>query len=451
MRRPTVEIVLAAVLAVVVGGAAAARFTTERAPETDLSTSLDLFGASLSAGMCVGMAGGGSAAGIADVPDTSTVEAVAQELEDIRELTFQELPKPRYLSSAQMAAEVRGSFVEDYPTEEAEDDERMLAMLGAIPPGMDLKTTLSGFVGEEVAGFYDPDTGDLVVLGSGGDLDPVEKLTLAHELDHALTDQVLGIPLQEPPSPGEEDAALAVRALVEGDATLVRSMFAGRSLSYEEQISVNFSSFPDQGSATEIAQVPHYLARTMLFPYLEGLLFACRLQLEGGWEAVDAAYQEPPTTSAQILFPKRYAAGEGAVDPRDPGGLPAPWTRSDVNALGAADLLFLFEAPGGNRAAALDDPLERAAGWAGGEMHLWTRGSDSALGVVVAQRPGEPPLCDALARWYGAAFVGKDGGPRADEKLAVDGEIQDAVVRCPGSEVRLGIGPDLATARGLVR
>ncbi|HEV8572188.1 MAG TPA: hypothetical protein VGR49_03935 [Actinomycetota bacterium] len=450
MRRPSVEIVLAAILAVVVGGAAAVRFTSDREPGGDLSTTLDLFGASFSAGLCVGLAGGGSE-GAREVPDTSTVDGVARELEDIRELSFRELPEPRYLSPAQMSAEVAASFEEDYPTEEAEDDERTLAMLGAIPPDTDLKATLSGLVGEQVAGFYDPDTGDLVVLGSGGQLDPVKKVTLAHELDHALTNQALGIPLEESPPPGEEDAALAVRALAEGDATLAMSMFAGQSLSYQEQLSMNFSSFPDQGSVTEIAHVPHYLARTMLFPYLEGLLFVCELQVEGGWDAVDAAYREPPTTSAQILFPERYEAGEGAVDPRDPGRLPAPWTRSDVSALGAADLLFLFEAPGGNPAAALDDPLERAAAWAGGEMHLWRRGEDSALGVALAQRHGEPPLCDAVARWYGAAFVGRGGGPRAGEKLALDGEAQDAVLRCAGSEVRLGIGPDLATARALAR
>jgi hypothetical protein len=452
MRRTSVELVLAVILAGVVASAAIVRLGAEPEPEPPQTPSrrVDLFGPSFSAGMCVGRAEGSVSVPGGAIRDTSTVDGVAQALEAIRELTFQELPQPRYLPPAQMTREVEASFTEDYPDQEAEEDERALALLGAIPPDMDLKATLSGFVGEQVTGFYDPETGDLVVMGSPGELDPVEKVTLAHELDHALTDQVLGIPLEEPPAPGEEDSALAVRALAEGDATLAMSIFASRALSYEEQLSANFSA-PDEGSIEELTRVPHYIVRTMLFPYLEGLLFVCGLQVEGGWEAVDAAYDVPPTTTAQILFPERYEVGEEAVDPRDPGTLRAPWTRSDVSAVGAADLLFLFEAPGGNVDAALDEPMGRAAAWSGGEMHLWRRGEDSALGVSLVQRPGEAPLCDAMARWYGAAFQGLNGGPRANERLALDGETQDAVMRCPGDEVRLGIGPDLATARALVR
>jgi hypothetical protein len=60
-------------------------------------------------------------------------------------------------------------------------------------------------------------------------------------------------------------------------------------------------------------------------------------------------------------------------------------------------------------------------------------------------------LCDAVARWYEAAFGGRDTGVRPGESLALDGEAQDAVLSCRGTEVRLGIGPDLATARALVR
>jgi hypothetical protein len=448
MRRPSVEVVLVAILAVVVGGAAVVRITADREPPSDLSTSFGVFGTSFSAGMCLGFSG--ASEGPLDTRDTSTVEGVARALEDVRELEFRELPEPRYLLPAQMTEEVRDGFAEDYPDEDAELDERALAVLGAIPGDMDLKATLSGFVGEQVAGFYDPDNGDLVVEVSGGELTPAEKVTLAHELDHALTDQILGIPLEEPPDPGGEDAALAVRALAEGDATLAMTMFSARALGIEEQLSFDFSSF-DQGSVAEIARVPHYLARTMLFPYLEGLVFVCDLQVDGGWEAVNRAYENPPTTSAQILFPDRYEAGEGAVDVRDPGALRGTWTRADITALGAADLLFLFEAPGGDQGKGLAGPLDLAAAWAGGEMHLWTRGEQSGLGVALVQREGEPSLCDSVGRWYEAAFDGREQATVPGEALALDGDTQDAVLRCPGEEVRLGIGPDLATARSLAR
>jgi hypothetical protein len=452
MRRPSVEVALAVILTVVVAAAAVVRIRGAPQPRAESVMTDDLFGASFSAGMCVGAAGGGTLQQRpADFPDTSTIDGVALAVEDIRELEFEDLPEPRYLPQEQMAAEVEEAFAEDYPDEDAEEDERELAHLGAIPPDMDLKATLSGFLGEQVSGFYDPETSDLVVLGNPGDLEPIEKVTLAHELDHALTDQVLGIPLDASPSPGEEDSALAARALVEGDASLTMSLFASRALPSGERFSLNLSA-PEGGSLEELDRVPHYIVRTMLFPYLEGLLFVCGLQTEGGWAAVDAAYNDPPTTSAQILFPDRFEAGEEAADPRDPGSLPAPWARSDRSALGAADLLFLFEAPGGDRSKALRGPAGLAEGWAGGEMHLWRRGDDSALGVALAQRPEEPRLCDSVGSWYRAAF---EGGflaePRPGEMLAIDGEIQDAVLRCPGNQIRLGIGPDLDTARALAR
>ena len=53
-------------------------------------------------------------------------------------------------------------------------------------------------------------------------------------------------------------------------------------------------------------------------------------------------------------------------------------------------------------------------------------------------------LCEALDAWYSAAFPearrSVDGAA-----IAWDGDRQDAVLRC-GDVVRLGIGPDGATA-----
>lgn len=452
MRRPSLEVVLAGILAVVVSGAVAVRITSAPEPPNDASSSGGLFGAGFNAGLCLGFTGAGSGPPVAAEPaDTSTVDGVARAVEEIRELEFSKVPEPRYLSPAQMSEEIQASFAQDYPDEEAELDERALILLGAIPPDVDVKASLSGFLGEQVAGFYDLESGDVVVRSGGEELTPVDKVTLAHELDHALTDQVLGIPLKDTPNQGEEDAALAARALVEGDATLAMSQFAARALSVEEQLSVDLLSLPDQGSFTEFGEIPHYLTRTMLFPYLEGLNFVCDLQIDGGWESVNRAYADPPTTSAQILFPPRYEDGEGATDPRDPGSLGAGWDRADVTALGAADLLFLFEAPGNDTRRGLDRPLDLAAAWAGGEMHLWTQGDRSALGLALVQREGEPSLCDSVGRWYEEAFERREPDPAPGEALAVDGDRQDAVLRCSGTEVRLGIGPDLATARNLAR
>jgi hypothetical protein len=51
-----------------------------------------------------------------------------------------------------------------------------------------------------------------------------------------------------------------------------------------------------------------------------------------------------------------------------------------------------------------------------------------------------------MTQWYAAAF------PDARrEGTTFDGPRQDAVIACRGENVRLGIAPDVRTARALVR
>ena len=59
-------------------------------------------------------------------------------------------------------------------------------------------------VSSETAGYYDPRTQDLVVLSdTRRQLDAFERLTLAHELVHALADQRLGLPGKDEVEPPE--------------------------------------------------------------------------------------------------------------------------------------------------------------------------------------------------------------------------------------------------------
>lgn len=386
-------------------------------------------------------------------PATGTLEeqvrGIARSIEDIRELRFEEAVEPEFLSAEASTERIRELFLEDYTKQMAATDGRILEALGAIPPGMDLREVAADALGSQVVGFYVPATGELVVRTAGDQLGPIDRVTLAHELEHALADQKLGLPIPLESKPGREDRDLAGLALIEGDATLTMQRFAF-TLPIDDQLALADPEVAAQAEAG-LKGLPYYLRQKLLFPYEDGLSFVCDLYAEGGWDAVNAAYADPPTTSAQILFPDRYHAGEEAVDPADPAGPGGGWTVEGVHELGAADLLWLFEAPGGQPSRALDQPLRGAAAWAGGELHLWERGEDSAMGIALAEREDADVLCLAVSKWYASAFQdARPSGSAPDGGLRLDGVRQDAVLTCTDDEVRLGIAPDVATAARVV-
>lgn len=319
----------------------------------------------------------------------------------------------------------------------ADLETRMLTALGAAAPGTDLREVMLADLSDRSTGYYEPATGKVVARSDAG-ADPAAVLTLAHELDHALTDQALGLP--DLAGMRSLDAAMAANAVTEGDAMLLTYRWGLRHPALAEEL-----RSADWGMS-EGSGLPNFVHRQLAFPYLAGADFVCEQFRAGGWDAVDQLYSALPSTTAQILWPERYHAGEEAVDVSAPTPPPGRgWRTRRMSTLGAAELLWLFEAPGDDPAAAVSDPRERAAAWAGGELTLWTRDDETAVGLVLADRGEAPPLCDSVNRWYGAAFptstVAGDEGTTTFE-----GSTQAAAVRCRGTEVRVGIAPDLEAA-----
>jgi hypothetical protein len=360
-------------------------------------------------------------------------------VERIRGLELRRHIRPTFLTRAAFEQRLARKAQEEYPPGEAETDRRALQLLGAVPPRFALREAFTEGVAEGVAGIYDPEEDRILVAREAkGRLDRWEQEILGHELVHALQDATFGV------DEGREDdywgdTHLARLALLEGDALAVELRLMAVLAGEPAQRAV-LHSMPSWLFFSPPAELPYFLGHAFLFPYREGLGFVCALYRDGGWAAVDRAHRRLPTTSAEILFPERYLARERAVTPKRVGGPGSGWSRAKKTrgAFGAADLLALFEAPSNLTSRALDDPLERAAAWAGGRLDLWVRGRESALAITLVERGDEPVLCESMAEWYGAAFPRGRRSESGGRTLFVERQ-RTAAVACSGRQVLVAV------------
>ncbi|TDC46377.1 hypothetical protein E1212_27100 [Jiangella ureilytica] len=399
---------------------------------------------------CLGAGGMGLGGGDGSIPDgdiETQVAAVAQIVEDERGLPAGDDIDIEFVSLDEVRRRAVEITRDELDPERAAVDSRLLAALGAVEPGTDLAQAQLDALDAGVGGFYDPETKALVI--GSEEMDGMGALITAHELVHAQADAALGLPDQEAiAQESGSDAAYAALNATEGDASLYSQQFVGQHLPLEDLLALQELS----GQTTaDLDALPHFISRQLEFPYVEGMTFTCDVFLDGGWEGVDSTYTDVPTTTAQVLFPDRYYSMEGAVDVRDPAGPGEAWQELRSDTFGAADLLFLLEAPGDDEAAALSEPKDRVAAWAGGEVTVWGDGDRTALALVLADRgdEGATPLCETVTDFYAAAFPDAQA---ADEggRTVFAGTEQSAVVACSGSEIALGIGPDVPAATAAI-
>jgi hypothetical protein len=222
--------------------------------------------------------------------------------------------------------EVRATLVKE-AAEIATWGEALIA-LGLLPPGTDLGARLEALVVEGAGGYYDPGTRTIAFPPTNRNLDSANEL-VAHELAHALQDQHFDLASLVPRTwvPTKElnwDARLARRILVEGDAELSAfsyfvhaaqgsvdltpsSKYALRS-NLAPVIALSLSERRDRMESNPFApavyiETPHILFSWFLDPYLKGTSLALAVHDHGGWEAMDALYRDPPTSTEQILHP----------------------------------------------------------------------------------------------------------------------------------------------------
>ncbi len=261
------------------------------------------------------------------------VRRITEQVSGLRGLAMVQDTPTFFISSEQMAENIRQSIDEEYTQEEADIEAELLALLDFIEPGTDLKEMFADLYAGAVVGYYDTDTGEMFVLSDGDRLDPAAKHTLAHEIVHALQDQTFDLDAFLPEDEENGDLTRAKVALVEGDAVLAAAEYLRAHLTRSEIRQVYSSG----GGSNDLAEIPRALIELLVFPYREGAGFVTAVHGDGGWDSVDAAYENPPLSTEQILHPDKYFEGEDPVTVRLPAlasALGGGWEVVDEGVLG---------------------------------------------------------------------------------------------------------------------
>jgi hypothetical protein len=363
--------------------------------------------------------------------------AVYREIEDQvtaeRGLPVKERLEPTVLSEAEASTRLKEQFEKDNPVDKIAVAEETLKALGLLPASASLGDLYVDLLGSQVAGFYDPETTELVVVSRSGRIGAAEKVTFAHEFTHALQDQSFGLDDIDVDAVGQGDRSLGRLALVEGDATLLMTRWLAASLTpaeIQELLQV------DPEAQEQLARMPAILRESLLFPYQQGLIFVNGIWMQGGWAAVDRAFGRLPDSTEQVLHPEKYEAGEKPVAVAlDAAALAKAmgggWSGTPEDTLGEFQISIWLRENGAKALVA----QAAAAGW-GGDRLAYLRGPDGAYALVL--RTAWDTAADA------AEFVDAAG------TVVGDGDPPGTVVRASATEVVVVLASDGAALNAAV-
>ena len=239
-----------------------------------------------------------------------------------------------------------------------------------------------------ILGVYDPPSKTLTIVTDAQGSRAQKELTYAHELTHALEDQHFGgLPSI---NGGGDDASIARRALVEGSARFTEVAYAREHLG----ANVTRKDLASRVPASTVRGQINYFLNADRFAYLDGSRYVAQLVREGGQDARDAAFRQPPKATADILHPtpglrrpRAGASSTSAASPRASSASRAARWASSTPASCSSSARSSGTAPGARRPPApraWRRPLRAVARGLQGHRRL--------LAAVRGARPARHPL-----------------------------------------------------------
>ncbi len=291
---------------------------------------------------------------------------VEHDVEEVRHLTYIHPVAVDPVTHEELGAGLDQSFDHSYPRDLIARRSEVWSTIGVIPDGASLREAYHSFFSNQVIGYYDPASKQLVFS-----LGAVEGS--AQYFSHQVQDRFFSV-------------ADLVKMVLEGGGSLP-------------------------------GDVPPFVQALVTWPYVEGERFVTILEAQGGIERVNSALRQFPVSTEQVIHPERFPDERPVpVDVPDLGpAIGSQWRDLDVMDVGEEWLKEMLALR-----VDLADAQQATDGWGGAQYRAWTDGSHVAVLTVTAWDTPEDAdqFLSAAGTWIGDRDDA-EAGPTRDPKTAV--------------------------------
>jgi len=244
--------------------------------------------------------------GLNDTELDAVVARAMARVERIRDLEFEQTVPVEVVSRTEFR-ESRESDSEDATPSTANYLHQNVKWEAMLSVGED-ENALSTFQSTQTAtigGFYNFAQDRIVIVSENTTAPKMNEITLSQELFHALQDQQLRVSYEDRVTREGNNAGLGI---VEGDGNLVDRFYGQRC-----DASWDCLMPEESGSGGGSDSINYGVYLTQFQPYSDGPKFVRGIYNAGGWDAVNAVYENPPTSTEQVIAPEKYP-DEGPAD-----------------------------------------------------------------------------------------------------------------------------------------
>lgn len=227
------------------------------------------------------------------------VAKLAAYVESERGLRFKRPVAVSFLDETAYRGEIKAGDSTELTDEDKKEIEIFTGQaraLGLLRKDTDLVEATNEIVDEGTLAFYDPKRDLMVVKGT--ELTVGVRVTVVHELTHALQDQHFDLTREF-----DDDGSTSIhRALVEGDAVRIERAYASEELSGNETREY-VEEQQDARDGVDLGDIPPALLNLFTAPYQLGAPMTTIVAEQQGQKALDKLFRDPPGSDEGVINP----------------------------------------------------------------------------------------------------------------------------------------------------